>query len=162
MPGEGVIASSAQLAPGDTAGVVMIMRQTMMSIDSALPSMIRRDTSIALPNEKEARRVSLWLQDSTLRKLQISEPNELGDMTEESDYWFVDNELRVAVQPFDGYYFEADRMLVWTDGTLVPLSGVSTEDRMAREVAVLDEVGRWLERLGVKGNEDRRSMIDDR
>lgn len=142
--------SFSELAPGDTAAVLLIMRQTMQDIDGALGGLARRDTVLVAEAGQEPRRLSLWLEDGVPRKLTVSEPNEMGRMLGESAFWFVQGEVRVVQQPHDAYAFDADRILVWTDESLVPLSDVTGEERMARERDVVEEAHRWLAVFGVK------------
>lgn len=157
VPGEGfsadtgsVIVSAAQLAPGDITSLVQMMRLTMSEIDAALDGMTRRDTVLAGATEATSRRLTLWLQHDAPRKLVITEPNEAGEMTEESSFWFVNDELRVAVRPFDGYFLEGDRILLWTDGTLVPhQEQAPDETRMAEESVLTEEVRGWLRVFGI-------------
>ncbi len=140
----------SELAPGDTAAVLRIMRHTMQDIDGALGGLARRDTVLVAEAGQEPRRLSLWLEDGVPRKLTVSEPNEMGRMLGESAFWFVQGEVRVAQQPHDAYAFDADRMLIWTDQSLVPLSDVAGEERMARERDVVGQAHTWLAVFGVR------------
>ncbi|MEO5800581.1 MAG: hypothetical protein ABIZ70_02200 [Gemmatimonadales bacterium] len=142
--------SFSELAPGDTASVVLIMRRTMADIDGATADFTKRDTTLDPEQSQEPRRLTLWLEDNVPRKLLVTEPEESGRMMRESVFYFVQGELRVVLQPNDGYAFDADRILVWTDESLVPLADVTPELRMQRERDVLDQAHRWLGVFGVQ------------
>lgn len=142
-------ATFAELAPGDTAAVILIMRRTMEEIEAALPGLTRRDTTLAPEPNQEARRLSIWLEDGVPRKLVVSEPNDAGQMMDESIFWFVQGEVRVVQQPTAAYAFDADRILVWTDENLVPLTDITPDVRMIREREVLEQQQKWLALLGV-------------
>jgi hypothetical protein len=142
--------SFSELAPGDTASVILVMRRTMQDIDGALAGFTRRDTTLDAEPGQEPRKLSVWLEDDVPRKLTVTEPNEAGRMLNESSFWFVQGEVRVVLQPLAAYAFDADRILVWTDETLVPITDVTTEERMRREREVVDQAHRWLEVFGIK------------
>jgi hypothetical protein len=80
----------------------------------------------------------------------VSEPNESGLMNVESAYWFVDGELRAAQQPFDAFFLEGDRILLWTDEALEPRTDVASQERMDRELALVAEVELRLAHFGLK------------
>ena len=141
--------SSAMMAEGDTAMVLAMLRLTMTEIDAALETMERRDTILGAEPDQEPRRVSVWLRDGVPRKLLVSEPNESGQMTVESAYWFVNGELRAVMQPFAGFFLEADRILLWTDEALEPMTDVLPQARMDRELALVAEVERRLASFGL-------------
>lgn len=149
IPNAAIPTSFSELAPGDTASVLLIMRRTMADIDDALTGFTKRDTTLAPEPGQEPRRLTLWLENDVPRKLQVSEPDEAGRMMRESLFFFVQGDLRVAVQPNDGYAFDADRIVVWTDESLVPLADVTPELRMAREHDVLEQAKKWLGVFGV-------------
>jgi hypothetical protein len=138
------------IAEGDTAAVLDLLRLTMTDIDAALETMERRDTVLAPEPDQEPRRVSVWLRDGVPRKLLVSEPNESGQMTAESAYWFVNGELRAVLQPFAGYFLEGDRILLWTDESLEPITDVIPQDRMDRELALVAEVELRLAHFGLR------------
>ena len=137
------------IAEGDTASVLELMKLTMTEIDGELDQMVRRDSVLLPEGSAEARRLAVWLRDGVPRKLTVSEPNESGAMTLESSYWFVAEELRVALRPDDGFFLEHDRILLWTDGALVPVPESDGRIRMDQEQALLDEVEGWLSVFGV-------------
>ena len=139
----------SELAPGDTASVIVIMRRTMQDIEGAIPAFTRRDTTLAAGTNREPRRLSLWLEDGVPRKLTVSAPTDASSMLGESVFWFVQGEVRVVQQPNDAYAFAADRMLVWTDESLTPVTDVTPEARMIREHEVIEQARQWLALFGV-------------
>ncbi|MES2303978.1 MAG: hypothetical protein V4558_00625 [Gemmatimonadota bacterium] len=150
IPAAQIPTSFSELAPGDTASVVLIMRRTMADIDGAAADFTKRDTTLAPEPGQEPRRLTLWLEDNVPRKLLVTEPDESGRMMRESLFYFVQGEVRVVMQPNDGYAFDADRILVWTDEALIPLADVTPELRMQRESEVLDQAHKWLALFGVE------------
>lgn len=143
--------SFAQVAPGDTAALIGLMRLTMTQIDSALDEFERRDTVMATSPDSEPRRLSVWLQHGIPRKLAVSEPDQHGAMTGESDFWFVDGDVAVVLQGASAFALDAGRIVLWTDEVLVPRTEFTDADRMARETGIREEVERYLAQLGVKG-----------
>lgn len=138
------------IAEGDTATVLALLKLTMKEIDGGLDSLVRRDTVLATEPGQEPRRASVWLQNGVPRKLLVSEPNELGQMTLESSYWFINGELRAVQQPLASYFLEADRILLWTDEALEPRADVAAQERMDQEVALAAEVEQRLGLFGLK------------
>ena len=126
------------------------MRGTMGEIDGMLGQLERRDTTLAPVGTEEARRLSVWVRDGVPRKLTVSEPNDAGAMTAESQYWLVGGELRVVQQPFAAYVLYGDRILVWTDGALEPVPDIPDDDRMARELELVNQARQWLAVFGLK------------
>ncbi len=156
-PGEGfpsqsfdeVIVTTAQLAPGDTASLLEMMRQTMTEIDAVLDQMERHDTTFVGATRDASRHLTLWSQQGRPRKLLVASLP-VGEMVgEEAAYWFVDDELRAALLPDEGFFLEADRMFLWTDAGLDPIRDVDPEIRMERETALLAEVSGWLAVMGI-------------
>lgn len=142
--------SLSEIAPGDTASILLVMRQTMQEIDGMLRSLERRDTTLAAVDDQEARRLSVWLQDGVARKLTVTEPNDAGGMTGESAFWLVGGELRVVQQPFAAYTLYGDRILVWTDSSLDPIPDIPSDNRMEREVVLVAQARQWLEVFGLR------------
>lgn len=149
IPASQVPTTFSELAPGDTASVLLIMRRTMSDIDGALETFVKRDTTLAPELGQEARRLTLWLEDGVPRKLLVTEPDESGRMLRESHFYFVQGEVRVVQQPNDAYAFDADRILVWTDESLVPLVDITPETRMTREHQVVEQARQWLALFGL-------------
>lgn len=139
--------SVAEIAPGDTGAIVGLMRRAMSSGDEALGGLERRDTTLSDGADQAPRQLTLWLENGMPAKLAITEPTETGALLGETAVWFVNGEVRVVQEPFAAFLFEADRLVLWTDETLVPLD-VPEAERATRAAAVLDTV---RARLGVFG-----------
>lgn len=120
------------------------MREITNRVDGQAHESERRDTSVAVGTPALTRQLTLWYQGSTPVKLVVSEPNEFGGMTEETNLWFVDGEVRVVIAPFDGYYLEDNRILLWTDGTLTPQPEVSREALDQEENLLISRIHDWL------------------
>lgn len=144
------MASFSQVAPGDTAAVIKLMKITMTEIDSALVDFERRDTILVTAPDSEPRRLSLWLQHGSPRKITVTEPDDAGHMTGESSYWFIAGDLAVVQGMTSAYALDGDRIVLWTDQTLVPTSDVTTEERMARELRLVGEARRYLAAFGME------------
>ena len=125
------------------------MRLTMHEIDSSLDGFDRRDTVLATAPDSEPRRLTVWLQRGSPRKLAVSEPNEAGHMVGESSYWFIAGDLVVVQGMADAYALDADRIVLWTDQLLVPVSTFSLEERMARERMLVDQAHTYLAAFGI-------------
>jgi hypothetical protein len=138
----------ADLAPGDTAGVLDLIRRTMNDRNAAATAALRRDSVMASEGYREPRRLTLWTIDDLPVKLIATEPNDAGLMTGETIAWFVAGEVRVVQEPFAVLYLEADRLVLWSDEGMVPLA-IPEADRMARERAVIDSVKSRLAKFGV-------------
>src|SRR5450759_2727663 len=107
------------------------------------------DTVLATSPDSEPRRLSVWLQRGSPRKLTVSEPNESGHMVGESSYWFIAGELSVVQGVADAYAFDADRIVLWTDQMLVPVSTFTRAERMARERLLVDQAHTYLAAYGI-------------
>lgn len=142
--------SLTEVAPGDTATILRVMRGTMSDIDALLPELERRDTMLEPVGTQEPRRLTVWVQNGTPRKLTVTEPNDAGAMTGLSHFWLVGNELRVVQQPFAAYVFYGDRILVWTDSALEPVPDIPDDDRMAREIELVNEARGYLGVFGLR------------
>ncbi len=142
--------SLTEVAPGDTATILRVMRGTMSDIDALLGELERRDTMLEPVGTQEARRLTVWVQNGQVRKLTVSEPNDAGAMTGSSHFWLVGNELRVVQQPFAAYVLYGDRILVWTDSALEPIPDIPDDDRMAREIALVQQAREYLAVFGLK------------
>lgn len=142
--------SLTEVAPGDTATILRVMRGTMTDVDALLPELERRDTMLEPVGTQEPRRLTVWVQNGSPRKLTVTEPDDAGAMTGLSHFWLVGNELRVVQQPFAAYVFYGDRILVWTDSALEPVPDIPDDDRMAREIALVQEARGYLEVFGLR------------
>lgn len=153
------------LTPGDTAGMLSLMRRTMSGIDANLDSLERRDTVVALDSSAVTdsmvaadttlphRELTLWLDHGVPVKLLVRVPSETGRGWDETAYWFLEGRLAVMLGPDDGVAMEDGRILLWTDGGLEPVGGVDVHVRMARELELDAIVKRWLTLLGVPQEE---------
>lgn len=128
-------ATLAEIAPGDTGAILGLMRRVMTEGDGAIPLADRRDTTLAPEPSQEPRRVTLYTRDAALLKLVWTEPNDAGQMTGETQAWFVEGEVRVIQEPFAAFFLDGDRIVLWTDEALEPV-GVPDADRMLREQAI--------------------------
>ncbi len=140
--------SLAELAPGDTLGVLALMRATINNTNAAAATATRRDTIMPPEGYREARTLSLWRVGETPVKLVATEPNDAGLMRLESITWFVNGEITVVQEPFAIHLFDADRLTLWTDEAMVP-QDVLEADRMARERSVVDSVKARLAVFGI-------------
>ena len=129
----------AELAPGDTLGVLTLMRRTINETNTAAMAAERRDSTMLPEGYREPRRLTLWVANDVPVKLIATEPNDAGLMTGETIVWFVNGEIRAVQEPFDLLYFEVDRLALWTDEAMVPVT-IPEADRMAKERAVIDSV----------------------
>lgn len=141
-------ASLAELAPGDTLGLLELVRRVINETNTAAEGALRRDSTMASEGYREPRRLTLWTVDNTPVKLVATEPNDAGLMTSETIVWFVNGEVRAVQEPFDVLYFEVDRLALWTDEAMVPVE-IPEADRMAKEKMVIDSVKARLARFGV-------------
>lgn len=140
--------SSAELAPGDTLGLLDLMRRMMQSGDAIAASATRRDTTMPPEGYREPRRLTLFERGGEPVKLVATEPNDRGLMTGETITWFDRGEVRVVQEPFAVHYFEVDRLVLWTDEGMIPVD-VLDADRTARERAVMDSIKARLRVFGV-------------
>lgn len=137
----------ADIAPGDTAAILNLMRFTMSQGDAALSTLERRDT-ILTATVADSQRMTLWSASDTPVKLTWTAPPEPGRVPGEIAVWFVNGEVQVVLEPFDGFFLDADRIILWTDPSLMPQE-VTDVDRMPREKAVIDSVRARLAVFGV-------------
>jgi hypothetical protein len=140
--------SVAELAPGDTLGLLDLMRRHIAAGDREAALAERRDTT--MPNEgyREARRLTLFVRGGEPVKLVATEPNDAGLMTGETVTWFDRGEVRVVQEPFTVLYFEVDGLVLWTDEAMVPVDAPEA-DFSIRERAVIDSVKARLRVFGL-------------
>ena len=141
-------ASLAELAPGDTLGLLELVRRVINETNATAANAVRRDSTMAPEGYREPRRLTLWSIDDTPIKLIATEPNDAGVMTGETIVWFVNGEVRTVQEPFDVLYFEVDRLSLWTDEAMMPVE-IPEADRMAKERAVIDSVKARLAKFGL-------------
>jgi hypothetical protein len=137
----------ADVAEGDTAAILNLMRHTMAEGDAALPTLERRDTIREVAGQASPQLLSLWLASETPVKLVVTAPNDPGRIPGEVSVWFVNGDVQVVQEPFAAFFVEADRIVLWTDPSLMPHE-VSDADRMPREKMVIDSVKSWLRAFG--------------
>lgn len=144
----GVPASIAELAPGDTLGLLGLMRREIDDGDAATATAVRRDTTMPTEGYREPRRLTLWTVSDVPVKLVATEPNDAGLMRGETIAWLRGGEVRVVQEPFTILAFDADRLVLWTDEAMVPVD-VTDADRSTRERAVIDSVKARLRVFGL-------------
>ncbi len=150
LVGNGVApAQFSDLAPGDTAGVIAMMRQTMSTINMQLDSMTRRDTTVTLPGDSVPHRLVVWQQHGEVRKLMVTGVDSTGQNNGETDVWFTGGDVSVIEQVSDFYAFDFGRIVLWTDDAMDPRTDVTSDLVMARETQLMDVVRRWLMVFGV-------------
>lgn len=141
-------ASLAEIPPGDTGAILGLMKRVMTEGDGAAFTAERRDTMLAPEPAQEPRRVTLLTRNDQLLKLIWTEPNDAGQMTGETHAWFVEGEVRVLQEPFAAFFLDGDRIVLWTDEALEPVS-VPDPDRMVREQAITAQLRARLALFGV-------------
>jgi hypothetical protein len=139
----------ADLAPGDTAGVIAMMRQVMRSVDAGLGDMVQRDTALAPGDDSTSHHLTVWLQDGVPRKLVVVDSAGHGQNNTETEVWFMGGEVAVLMQVTDGYAFDGDRIVLWTDEALQPRIDATREALMAKQAALIETVWGWLRTLHI-------------
>ena len=140
----------SDLAPGDTAGVIVMMRQTMGSIDAGLDAMIRRDTILPPGADATSRQLTVWLQGGAPRKLVVVDSTGHGQHNTETEVWFIGGDVAVLLQMTDAYAFDGDRIVLWTDEALQPRIDATSDAMMVQQAALVKTVRGWLGVLGFK------------
>lgn len=138
----------SDLAPGDTAGVISMMRDLMRGIDGVTPQLVARDTTVA--TDSVIHHYSVWLQDGVPRKLEASDSGVDGGNNNETSVWFLGGDVAVVLQPTNAYAFDGGRIVLWTDEALRPQSDLTADLIMARQAALVDSVGGWLGYFGLR------------
>lgn len=144
-------AQFADIPAGDTSSVLTLMRQTMQQIDVGLPAMTRRDTTLAAVADSVPRHLTIWMQGNDVRKL-TSQPDSSvnGPSDGETDVWFVGGDIAVVQRVADAYAFDAGRIVLWTDESLLPRGDVSAAQVMARETELTALIRSWTAVFGVQ------------
>jgi hypothetical protein len=137
----------SDLAPGDTAGVVSMMRDVMRGIDAGAAQMTMRDTTIA--TDTMAYHYTLWLEDGVPRKLIAIDSLAKGGNNTEVSVWFLGGDVAVVLGPADAYAMDAGRIILWTDESLVPRTDVTDDLMMAKQSTLIDNIGGWLKIFGL-------------
>ena len=143
-------ANFSDLAPGDTAAVIAMMRQIMHSVDAGLGEMTQRDTTIAPGADSTSHHYTIWLQDGVPRKLVVIDSTGHGQNNTETDAWFMGGDLAVLLQVSDAYAFDSDRIVLWTDEALQPRADATADALMAKQGALAEAVRGWLALVGIK------------
>jgi hypothetical protein len=137
-----------EIAPGDTLGILALMRATMSDGEQLASTLERRDTTMPPDGYREARVLSLWKSGNLPVKLLATEPNEDGLMRLETVTWFVAGDIAVVQEPFAVMLFDADRLVMWTDEAMEPVDAPEM-DRMSKEKSVVDSVRARLKVFGI-------------
>lgn len=138
-----------ELVPGDTLGLLALMRRSISDGENRASAAARRDTLMPSDGYREARTYSLWKSGDVPVKLVATEPNDAGLMRLETITWFENGEVRVVQQPFAIHFFDADRLVLWTDEAMVPVDA-PVADRDAVERQVIDSIKSRLAVFGVR------------
>lgn len=141
-------ASLADIAPGDTASVLALMRRIMRQGDAILDSLARRDTVLAGPDPDRAPHLTLWTLDGRPVKLLAAVPNATDRLPEETATWFRFGEINLIQEPTAVYLMEGDGIVFATDEAMVPVA-LPDSTRMKLEVALVDSVRSRLALFGV-------------
>ncbi len=142
-------ASLADIAPGDTAGALALIRRIMRQGDAILDSLDRRDTVLVAGDSAAAPSLTLWSLNGRPVKLQAITPNTVDRIPEETATWFRLGEINVVQQPAGVLLFEGDGIVFTTDEALVPVAMPDTT-RMRLETEVVDSVTARLAVFGVR------------
>lgn len=143
-----MVRSLDDLAPGDTLGILELMRTLISEGNSIAGRLERRDTTMPSDGHRERRTLSLWSQGDLPVKLVATEPNEDGLMRLETITWFTAGDIAVVQEPFAVMMFDADRLVLWSDEAMVPVDAPYA-DQMAKERSVVDSVRARLRVFGV-------------
>lgn len=128
-------ASLADLAPGDTNGILALIRGTMRSGDAILDSTVRRDTTLPGGVPESPRRLSLWTLNDRPIKLVAVEPNDTDRLPGEIATWFYLGDIDVVQYPGGVLLFSGDGIVFATDESLDPVAlPDTTRMRLEREV----------------------------
>lgn len=137
-----------EIAPGDTLGILALMRATISDGEQLARTLERRDTTMPPDGYREPRVLSLWKRGDLPVKLLATEPNEDGLMRLETITWFVAGDIAVVQEPFAVMLFDADRLVMWTDEAMVPVDAPES-DRMSKEKIAVDSVRARLKVFGI-------------
>ncbi len=96
-----------------------------------------------LASEEGTRILRLWMQDGKAIKLAVSEPDQAGEMSGQSSYYFSEDEMFFASQPFAKFIFMHGKLEYWLDRQWEP-TPATPELLDAREAFLYDEVNRYL------------------
>ena len=141
-------ASLADVAPGDTAGVLALIRGWIRTGDELAATLVPRDTLLNAGEGLEPRRLRLWLQDGRPVKLHATEPNATDRVAGETIVWFRLGEIAVAQRSPGTFLFAADGLIFTADESLVPVA-LDPELESSIEREVIDSVKARLAVFGV-------------
>ncbi len=142
-------ASLADIAPGDTAGVLALINRIMRQGDAILDSLDRRDTVLAATGTATPPSLTLWSLNGQPIKLLATVPNTTDRLPEETATWFRLGEINVIQQPTAVFLFEGDGIVFATDEAMVPMA-MPDSSRMRLEVELVDSVRSRLAVFGVR------------
>lgn len=141
-------ASLADVAPGDTAAILALIRGWIRTGDDLAATLVPRDTLLDAGEGLEPRRLRLWVQDGRPVKLHATEPNATDRVPGETVVWFRLGEIAVAQRSPGTFLFAADGLIFSADESLVPVAlDPELESRIEREV--LDSVKARLAVFGM-------------
>ena len=142
-------AQFSDLAPGDTAAVIAMMRSIMNGVDAGLGDMVQRDTFLPSVADSQPRHLSVWLDHDVVRKLVAADSGGNGPGAGETDVWFLGGDVAVIEETADIYAIDFGRIVLWTDATFVPRDDIDRDAMMARQSLLLDRVRSWLAVFGL-------------
>ncbi len=76
----------------------------------------------------EKRELVLWTKDGKPVKLTFTEPDGSGRMMWETAVYYLDGAVYFYKGPFSGYVFKNGRLVLWVDGNMKPVSGITEQD----------------------------------
>ena len=141
-------ASLADVAPGDTAGILALMRTMVRDADAATASLVPRDTLLDSGPGLEQRQLRLWLLDGRPVKLVATEPNATDRIAPETITWFRLGVIAVVQPPAGMFLFAADGLIFTADESMMPVE-LAPELETAIERETLDSVKARLAVFGV-------------
>ncbi|MCI4650244.1 hypothetical protein [Phaeodactylibacter sp.] len=87
--------------------------------------------------------IKLWLENEQATKLTVTEPDDSGQMTGLSTFYFAGPDLFYASQPFAHFIFIGGKLEYWTDETW-QVNPVSKDILDAREGYLYDEANKYM------------------
>ncbi|MCB0572286.1 MAG: hypothetical protein KDC66_21110 [Phaeodactylibacter sp.] len=96
-----------------------------------------------LATEQGLRILKLWMDGDKALKLAVSEPAGKGEAPGQSTFYFSDDEMFYASQPFAKFIFIHGKLQYWLDNQWEP-TPASPELLDAREAFLYEEVNKYL------------------